>query len=381
MNSPTTSATQSENPGQNLQRLQEETGAKMEITSGVPVFTVEAQNRDETLLKIIDAFGENTILRIINSHFVKDAIEFGTDRINIDEHDFRSIIHYITGHGYGHDFWGVEETAKEMGLTSADVFCGTACKRFKKERAEGYNSAGLGIPTDRSAVLIFDESKLKEIEYTDGYVFTDPKTKKEALLAIIKFPEQLFEFETALNKAKSINDKITILENEIAENMNTTDDLRKAFYLALNIVTLLTQESEKNSRNPSPNSIEHINRLKNAVKCLKRKTEIIAVIRDFIRAINDFHKWLKKIETEPVTEQSFIKQLQTLSMPKAPDRIIQNVQEWLGEETLNSKHRAQLEEIIKEAEQCKRDLQAGKTNRVNELLQRTTNALEDILEE
>lgn len=350
-----------EDQEEKLRQLLQKTGAKLEVIAGTPVFTVGLEHKDTALPQILDSFGDQTVLRIINGHFVTDAATFGTDRVHIDEHDFRSIIHYITGQGYGYDLWGVEAAARDMGLKAADAFCGTPYGYFYRQRPEGYSSNGLGVPNDRSALLIFDSNQLQKIETpgSDGYVFTHPESKKQALLGIVKFQEQLFEFEKALNAAGSLDDKISLLENEITQNMNTTDDLRKAFYIALNMVTLLRDESIKNANTPSAASADRIQKLKDAVEALKYETSMIATIRDYKLRIEAVREWIKKEKIQPtdmLTESDFFAKCRTITMPKRPGEIIESIQKLLGETTLTQKYRVQLEEVMGDAQKCKAEL-------------------------
>src|SRR3989338_4486437 len=94
-----------------LDQLRQGTGVEIEIISGVPVFTIETGQKDEVISKITQFFGENTVFRIINAQFVDDAIEFGTDKGRVDEHDFRRV-----ADGAGYDVWGVEKQALKQGL-------------------------------------------------------------------------------------------------------------------------------------------------------------------------------------------------------------------------------------------------------------------------
>lgn len=372
------------NPEQELQKLAKESGTELEVISGVPVFTVKMENKDTAIPRLIDSFGDQTVLRIINSHFVRDAVESGTDRVHIDEHDFRSVIYYITGHGYGHDMWDVEGTARDRGLTAADAFCGTPYESFKRQRQEGYSSLGLGIPDDRSAILIFDGDQLQKIKDSDGYLFTDPSNKKTALLGVIKLQEQLFEFERALHATQSTDEQVTLLENEITQNMSSTDDLRKAFYIALNIVTLLRDESVKNARESSAESESRLQRLKDLVERLKLETQRIVMVRDHKVSIDIVQKWIEKQKaqaTQPETEQSFFDKLRARKMPKRPDEIIASINESLSDTELPEKYKTQLQEVLADAQKLKEEMQEITTNSVVGVQKETRERLDERLEE
>ena len=313
-------------------------GVEVEMISGTPVFTVEIANK-ETLLRIANLYGGTAIFRIINANFVQDAIEFGTDKGRVEEHDYRRV-----ADGAGYDVWGVEKKAVEMGLSKADVFCGTPYDFFIRGEDE-YSSRGLGIPEDRSAILIFDGEKLREVEGTDGYIFIDPKNKKDALLGVVKFRQSFAEFENELNLLASVDEKIQMLEKEVFKNLNNKDDLKNAPYLALNIIALLHQEFLENASNPSASSSERINKLKIISDRLKYEIRMIEVADNMAGQVK-------------MTREAFAKNdnRRMELMRTWPDFVIETTNNYLQNEEVDEKYKKILLEIIEEARKCKQEL-------------------------
>ena len=227
-----------------LLEMAREAGAAVEIIDETPVFTLDSADQ-EGLKAIVESFGEKTIVRIINSEFIPDALKFGTDKGKIEEYDFRRVTP-----GSGYDICGVEDEAKKSGLNKSDVLCGLSSSLFIKD---GLNLKGLGIPQDRCAVLILDATKLSEIynsengDLTDGYRYDDPGNKEDALLGIVRFKEIITEFEIQLGMQKSIDEKIELMKQEVFERIENFDDLKKAPYVALNIIKLLKITAENDT--------------------------------------------------------------------------------------------------------------------------------------
>lgn len=360
-----------ESPEQNLEKLKQETGVEMEIISSVPVFTIETDRKDEAISKIAQFFGENTVFRIINTHFVDDAIEFGTDKGSVDEHDFRRV-----ADGAGYDVWGVEKQALKRGLKKSDVFCGTPYNMFVKGGSE-FSSGGLGIPGDRAAILIYDGGKLQEVEglekmggISDGYAFKDIEKKKEALLGIMKFRESFIEFERELRALESADDKVALLEKEVFQNLNTPDDLKKAPYLALNIIALLHRESLDNANNPSETSTKRINKLKAIADRLEYEIRMIDMVDNMASQV-------------AITRKAFAthNERKMELMQTWPDFVIETTQGYLEELELDQKYRIALTQVIEDAKKCKQEFRIGKPDHVSDLQQKTRGDLKDSLEE
>lgn len=172
----------------------------------------------EQLQTLLASFPDTSVVRIINEHFVETALRTGTDKGDIVKRDVRR----LTGEG-GYDVWGVEDNLAEKGLTKADVFCGTPKELFQNDK---YNSASLGLPSDRSAILVFDGNALSPIDDTDGYRFNDPANKKAALLGVITFDKQLLPFEHELASSPTAADRTTILEREVRQGLQTQEDVK-----------------------------------------------------------------------------------------------------------------------------------------------------------
>jgi hypothetical protein len=170
------------------------------------------------LKALVDAFPENSVFRIINEHFVETALRTGTDKGDVETRDVRR----LTGEA-GYDVWGVESNLAEQGLSKADVFCGTP-KEFFWEGS--YKTAGLGLPPDRSAILVFDGAQVTPMGETDGYRFNNPKEKMSALLGVIQFAKQLRPFEHEMSEMPGLPDKISILEREVHQGLQVPSDLR-----------------------------------------------------------------------------------------------------------------------------------------------------------
>jgi len=315
-----------------------ETGADVEIISSKPVFTIETGDK-EALSLIVSHYGEGAVYRIINGHMATDALEFGTDKARVEGHDFRRV-----ADGAGYDVWGIEKKAIEMGLGPADVFCGTPSDLFAEE-VETLNSRSLGIPLDRAAILVFDGSKLEEIQGTDGYAFADPENKKEALLGVIKFRQSLTELEEQLNALATNGDKIDFLEREVSENLNTKDDLEeKEPYLALSLIRVLYDESIQNTRHPSPESEARMGRLKNIAERLEYERLMVGFAVEMTYQIE-------------MTRTGFRGQNnRRMELTRAwPDFVVKTILERLAEGDVDEKHKERLRRIIEEAHRCKVD--------------------------
>ena len=327
-----------ESPETKLKKLSQETNAKIEVISNIPVFTIESDNKD-AISKIVNFYGKTAVFRIINAGFVQDAIEFGTDKGRVEEHDFRRV-----ADGSGYDVWGVEKKAIEAGLNKADVFCGTLYDYFIKGKDE-FTSHGLGIPEDRSAILIFDGTKLREIKDTDGFAFINPQDKKSALLGVVKFKESLVEFEKTLSSLDSLEEKIKLLEAEVFQNLNNKDDLKKTPHLALNIIALLHRESLKNASNLSLLSTDRINKLKSISDRLEYEIKMIEIVDNMEGQIK-------------MTREAFVKSdnRRMELMRTWPDFVIVTTNGYLNELELDEKYRNKLLRIIGEARLCKEEL-------------------------
>lgn len=322
-----------------LEQLRQKTGVDVEMVLGIPVFTIETPGKG-ALLRVANVYGEKTVFRIINATFTQDALEYGTDKSHVEQYDYRKL-----ADGAGYDVWGVEKKAMEMGLNKSDVFYGTPHDFFIRDEDE-YSSKGLGLPEDRSAILIYDAEKLRKIEGTDGYVFVDPNNKKEALLGVIKFKESLTEFEREFNSLKTVDEKINFLENEVFQNLNRKDDLEKAPYLALHIINLLYKEALSNADSPSATSLERIEKLKIISDRLDYELRMIDFADDMENQVR-------------MTRQSFSEanNRKMELMRTWPDFVIKTIESFLLEEdNVDAKYRAELERVIKEANQCKVDL-------------------------
>ena len=206
-----------------------------ETSLGAPASKLEvhhlASPDSEEFRALIDGFPENAVFRIINEHFVETALRTGTDKGDIESRDVRR----LTGQG-GYDVWGVEQNLAEQGLTKADVFCGTPKESFQRE---AYDSKSLGMPTDRSAVLVFDGSLLTPIEETDGYRFNDPNNKRSALVGVIHFHKQLKPFEQEMASAPTAARRVDILIREVRQGLQSRQDVEERGGL---LSTLITNE-------------------------------------------------------------------------------------------------------------------------------------------
>jgi len=176
------------------------------------VLEFEGAESPEDIVQAIASFGKDTVVRVINNSFVQEAIETGTDKAHVVQHDFRKVTS-----GSGYDVWGVEKKAKDMGLSPNDVFCGEESQFFCKELLQKgeYTTVGLGIPTDRSAILIYKSDALEAIPKTDGFYFRNTSKKKEALLGVVNFREKQQSFEEELEQSGDIVQQIQILKQII----------------------------------------------------------------------------------------------------------------------------------------------------------------------
>lgn len=192
--------------------------AQPKSSEAVSVHMVSSPDSPE-LRSLVDSFPPNAVLRIINEHFVETALRTGTDKGDVESRDFRR----ATGKA-GYDVWGVESDLAQMGLTKADVFCGTPKDFFFDDK--GYGTSGLGLPVDRSAILVFDGAQVSPIGETDGYRFNNPADKKSALLGVIRFPKKLRPFEREMEAAPELSDKVSILEREVNHGLQQLSDVR-----------------------------------------------------------------------------------------------------------------------------------------------------------
>lgn len=344
-----------------IEQFAKQAGLEMEIISDVPVFTIETDRKDEAISRVSQFFGENTVFRIINAHFVDDAIEFGTDKGRVDEHDYRRV-----ADGSGYDVWGVEKQALKQGLRKSDVFCGTPYKMFAEEGSE-FSSSGLGIPNDRAAILVYDGEKVQEVAgseemggISDGYAFRDVENRRQALIGVMKFKESFVEFERELQKLESTGDKVALLEKEIFQNLNTPGDLKKAPYIALNIIALLHSESLNNSTNPSESSIDQINKLKAIADRLEYEIRMIGIVDNMAGQI------VMTREAFATRNERKMDMMQTW-----PDFVIKTTQSYLQEIELDKKYTDALNQVIEDAKRCNEDLKIGKNRTVQNLQEKT----------
>lgn len=328
-----------EKSGNNLQLQQVEKvdGVTIEIISDIPVYTIENPNKD-TILQIVASYGKESVIRIINVDFVEDAIEFGTDKKNVEEYDYRKV-----ASGSGYDVWGIEKKALNLGYSKSDVFCGTDSAYFLSG-SEEYTSRGLGFPEDRSAILIFDAQKLGHVEETDGYIFLDTKNKKSALLGVIKFKQILTEFEKEIIFSVSVDEKIHILENEVNLNLNNKADLKKAPLVSLRLIALLKQESIELANNLDSESDERIKKLKAIADRLAYKIRMIGLVDNMVEQVKMVQEVFKNNDT-----------LRMERMKSWPDFVIETTEGYLQNEELEDKYKQELLEVIVAAKQCKTD--------------------------
>jgi hypothetical protein len=224
--------------GQAIVALQDSFRLSETPSRPVAIKVQDLPSSEASILKpALESFPEGTVFRIINDHLVATAMEYGTDKGRVGERDFRQI-----GDGSGYDVWGVESNLDQLGLTKADVFCGTPKSFFLSSEAENYKTESLGLPTDRSAILAFNGSLLAEIPETDGYRFLDPANKKEALLGVLRFPKTLLPFEVEMQQSP---DPIAVLEREVRVSLQRRADVeRLQRHIALNITNTLYDAPE-----------------------------------------------------------------------------------------------------------------------------------------
>lgn len=225
----------------------------------IPVHRLSSVDSPE-LKTLVDSFPETAVFRIINEHFVETALRTGTDKGDVETKDLRR----LTGEG-GYDVWGVEAGLAEKGLTRADVMCATP-QAFFLDDGKTYSTAGLGLPADRSAILVFDGNQLTPIEDTDGYRFNDPPNKKAALLGVIRFPKALRPFEQEMEMSPVLADKVAILEREVRHGLQRAADLEDRGDLLSVLVT--------NNLYDAPNGPD-ADRLKTLAKDLKERSFLI----------------------------------------------------------------------------------------------------------
>jgi hypothetical protein len=195
---------------------------------------LDLPSTDPQLLgRLVDSFPDNSVFRIINEHMVETALELGTDKGKLETVDSRRI-----GNLGGYDVWGVEENL--AGLSKADVFCGFPKALFCQDVVPGYSSEGLGIPSDRSAILVFDGELVESIPDTDGYRFRNPSDKKSALRAVIRFAREKLPHEKEMERTPSLGGKATILETMVRKEVTDIVDVNiLGAHLSLDIGNLL----------------------------------------------------------------------------------------------------------------------------------------------
>lgn len=231
-----------------------------------------------------------------------------------------------------------------MGLRKSDAFCGTPYWMFAKDISE-FNSRGLGIPEDRAAILVFDAKKLQEVEGTDGYVFTEPNNKREALLGVMQFKEHLIAFEERLAALPTVDEKVQLLEDEVFKNLNTKDDLENAPYIAVNLISLLNRESRENAQNPSSISAERVRKLGVIADRLNYETRMIELSSDLLNQI---------ILTRNAFAEGRKNKMEYMS--SWPDFVIKTTNDHLQDEEIDDKYRQKFLQVIEEAQKCKVDL-------------------------
>lgn len=241
-------------------------GAQWNEVSGIPVITLKTSGfRGEQIRKIVTVFGPNTVFRVINAHFIADVIQFGTDKARIQDHDFRGLID-----GAGRDFGGVE-----AGRSASDVFAGSSRQEYESYlKRDGYRSLDLGIPEDRSAVVIYDSTQLQGIKGTDGYQFVDPNKRRNALLGIVTFKKQIQPYESELKHFESEDGKMTYLRTRIA-NVSTSNDKRELRYISITVLGWLFDESVRNADAPSELSHAKSKKLKKIADAINNAFRII----------------------------------------------------------------------------------------------------------
>jgi hypothetical protein len=182
------------------------------------------------------------------------------------------------------------------------------------------------------------------VEDTDGYAFTDPAHKKDALLGVVKFKESFVEFETRLASLDSVDQKIDLLEREVFDNLNSAEDKRKAPYIALNIIGLLHQEAREQALNmsPPPQPGNRIDRLKAIADRLAYELGMIEFLQNFQNQVD---------MTREAFRQRDERRMEI--MDTWPDFVIENVTERLQEGGLDEKYTTKLNQLIADAERCK----------------------------
>jgi len=339
--------------------MQEHGDVGMEFVLDIPVFMVKQGQQREVVLGLIQLFGENTVIRVVNSQFADVAIEFGTDKKGIDEHDFRGVVSGQSD-GYAHDLWGVEEKALAMGLKREDVFCGTAYS-WCVTHEQTYSPAGLGVPRDRFAILIFDASKIKRIEDTDGYVFIDSENKRQALLGVIKLEESYLDFEVRLNALESVSAKIDL----IAEEVEAMDDLEKASYIALNIAKLFYAIESSSGVETSGNR----DRLVRVVERLEYISKIIKTVLGIQSSVEMIRHYfaIKRYEIAARGGPTFIEGLQAKLANRRPDQLLRDISVYLEDADLRDADKQKLVILRGEILKCKREFGIGHASDVDDL--------------
>lgn len=310
----------------------------IEVVSGTPVFTLDEPSEVDLQL-ILEFFGPATVYRIINAAFVPEALEYGTDKALVDMYDFRRVLD-----GAGYDVWGVEDKALELGLRRSDAFCGTPQWFFKTE-INDFKTKGLGIPEDRSALLIYDETKVIEVEETDGYIFADPQRKNEALLGIIKFKQKPVEFERRLVAASAINEKIQILQDEVWNNLNSEEDLQIAPYLSLHLIALLKDEALQSEGTFDLNNSQRAGSLRAIAERLEYENRLITNTTNLQHQIDLVREAFQSGNSRRMENYA-----------TWPDFVIQTAYDYLDELVLDQKYIDRFYRIIEEAQRCKAEL-------------------------
>lgn len=301
------------------------------VASGILVHSLSSPEAPE-LQAIISGFPEQSVFRIINEHFLETALRTGTDKGGVETRDVRR----LTGEA-GFDVWGVEDVLADQGLTKADVFCGTP-KEFFWEGS--YKTAGLGLPADRSAILVFDGSQVSPIDETDGYRFNNPERKMNALLGAIRFSKQFRPFELELNRQASLPDKIAVLESEVVQGLQTPSDLRDRGDLLSVLLTNTLYDAS-----PGPDE----DRLVALAKTLKERAFLI-------EHWGDLQAQLDKAAEVPANEDPRRKARRL----RQPDFLIRTTQEFLSEHPqMPEEFQQRYQRLIVEAEALKNRQGAG----------------------
>jgi hypothetical protein len=168
-----------------------------------------------------------------------------------------------------------------------------------------------------------------------------------------------------LQTLESIDDKILLLEREVFQNLKTKDDLKKCPYIALNIITLLYNESVKHIENPSEISTKRMSKLKVIANRLEYEIKMISFVDDMERQVQMTR------EAFATCDEPRMRIMQTW-----PDFVIETVQVYLEEIELDQKYRDILNRVIDDAKRCNAELSIGTDRTIEELQKRTNLILE-----